>query len=143
VLRPSEAVKYAVCSGRVQQGKPERHNQQHCGGAEQVGELASHAENIRLGEGRRAFPCSRRLYAEQQFRSQETVRSAIRGYGETLPGIGVWRGADSVVRCGVRHYQRADGEGWRLRCAKLEDGCKLQKGFAVSVRPALRLYLRL
>ena len=46
--------------------------------------------------------------------AQETVRSAIRGYGEVLLRIGIWRGVGSMARCGVRQYQRADDKDWRL-----------------------------
>src|SRR5260370_4419834 len=35
---------------RIEQRKPEQHSKQHPGRPEQVGELASHVANIRLGE---------------------------------------------------------------------------------------------
>jgi hypothetical protein len=45
---------------------------------------------------------------------QETVRSAIRGYGEVLLSIGIRRGVGSMARRGVRQYRRADDKDWRL-----------------------------
>jgi len=35
---------------RIEERKPEQHSEQHCDRPEQVGEVASHAANIRLGE---------------------------------------------------------------------------------------------
>jgi hypothetical protein len=46
--------------------------------------------------------------------TQETVRSAIRGYGEVLLRIGICRGIGSMARCGVLQYQRANDKDWRL-----------------------------
>jgi hypothetical protein len=50
VLRPGESVHKTVGPRRVEQREPEQHDQQHSARAEQVGELASHVANIRLGE---------------------------------------------------------------------------------------------
>ena len=50
VLWPRKTVYEMVGLWRIEQRKPEHHNQQHSDRSEQVGEWASHAENIRLGE---------------------------------------------------------------------------------------------
>ncbi len=51
--------------------------------------------------------------------SQETVRIAIRGCGEVLLSIRVWRGVGSMVRCGMWQHPRANDNDWRLYYPRL------------------------
>jgi hypothetical protein len=56
--------------------------------------------------------------------SQETVRIAIRGCGEVLLSIRVWRGVGSMVRCGNIHAQTTTTGGSIIRGSYKVVSCK-------------------